>query len=174
MISKSDLRQLFSRLKLMIARQVRPSGDPLIYNNLLLLAKGVLEHYKDDLYLHDRKILTEGLPLGSSWLWIVHKCGTHMARWDQDPFADTKDSHVESLVRCLSRGDWSGNHVHLFHVNGFDEEFGAIGWVSGRLEIADIEEALPRPLPPKAPHPQEQAVYSAHVGLAAAFKSSAD
>jgi hypothetical protein len=155
----------------MISRRVRPSQDPLIFNNLQLLSFGVLENYKDDLFVHDRQILKKNVEPGTSWLWIVHKNGTHLARWDEDAYAGSTSSHVECLVRSLVRGDWSNNSIHIFHVIEIKDD-GAHGWVTGRLDIDDIARALPRPLPqPKLPGEKiEQQVYSAHTGLVQALQ----
>ncbi len=155
----------------MISRRVRPSQDSLIFDNLKLLSQGVLENFKDDLFVHDREILQKKVEPGTSWLWIVHKNGTHLARWDEDAYAGSKDSLLEHFVRSLVRGDWSNSSIHIFHVNEIiDGE--AHGWVSGRLEIDDIARALPRPLPqPKLPGEKiEQQVYSAHSGLVQALQ----
>jgi len=121
--------------------------DP-IYDQLLFLADNLI-HYRDDLIVHDRAILhnPNKLPLGSSWLWIVHKSGTHLCRWDCDPNAGTKNSLPELFIKYACRGNWPGHRVHLFHVRGFDPILGALGVVTGSVAADDLEAALPRPKP---------------------------
>ena len=123
-----------------------------IYDQLLSRADQ-LRHYRGDLITHDYAILhnPEKMPVGSSWLWIVRNTGTHLARWDQDPHSgDRKLSHVEAIARCtLQNGSWGDAKPYIFHINDFCSVTGAQGWVTGELDIQDIVDALPRPLPGK-------------------------
>lgn len=144
-----------------------------IFPVLTALADEVLQHYTDDLYLHDRNILSK-MPVGSSWLWIVHKCGTHLARWDFDPHAGTRDSMTELLVRSMVRGDWSTGRCHIIHVTE-QKKSGPVGHVTGNLSPDDLACALPRPKLPvgmrrkKVQEPKfnadEQQVFSAATGF---------
>ena len=142
-----------------------------IFPVLTALSDGVLQHYTDDLYLHDREILSK-MPAGSSWLWIVHKCGTHLARWDYDPQAGTRQSLTELLVRAMVRGDWSTGRCHIIHVTE-QTDLGPLGHVTGTLSPDDLEDALPRPTLPAGMsreqlpkfNADEQQVFSAATGF---------
>lgn len=128
-------------------------SDLPVYDQLLDRAEH-LKHYRGDLITHDYAILhnEEKMPVGSTWLWIVRNTGTHLARWDQDPFSgDRKLSHVEAIARCtLQNGSWGDAACYLFHCNAFCVVTGAQGWVTGPIDIQDIVDALPRPLPEKS------------------------
>ena len=130
----------------------RLMSDLPIYDQLLSRA-GHLKHYRGDLITHDYAILhnPEKMPVDSSWLWIVRNTGTHLARWDQDPHSgDRKLSHVEAIARqTLQNHNWGCATPYIFHVNDFCPVTGAQGWVTGELDIQDIVDALPRPLPAK-------------------------
>ena len=119
-----------------------------IYDQLLFFSDH-LKHYRDDLVVHDYAILhnPSKCPDGSSWLWIVHKAGTHLCRWDSDPYAGTRDSLPELLIRNAIRGSWPSHRAHIFHVDGFCPTIGALGIVTGSLSVDDLEQALPRPKP---------------------------
>ena len=123
-----------------------------IYDQLLSRADQ-LRHYRGDLITHDYAILhnPDKMPVGSSWLWIVRNTGTHLARWDQDPHSgDRKLSLVEAIARhTLQNDNWGDAKAYIFHINDFCSVTGAQGWVTGELDIQDIVDALPRPLPPK-------------------------
>ena len=130
--------------------------DSQIYDQLLSQADH-LEHYREDLTVHDFKILHDPkiVPVGSTWLWIVHRCGTHLCRWDEDPHAgDRTKSALEAVVRHAVRSPWSQQKCHFFHVTGFcletdfpDSSTGALGWVTGPVSPDDLEDQLPRPTP---------------------------
>jgi len=113
-----------------------------------------LTHFKDDLWVHDFEALKK-MPVGSSWLWFVHKAGTHLTRWDHDPFAGTRDSMPELFVRGLDRGDWATATCYIFHVEA-EDQLGPLGWVSGSLAVQDLKNALPRPRVPAGMMPGAQ------------------
>jgi hypothetical protein len=115
-----------------------------IYTELEKLSHGVLLHFQEDLTVHDAAVLATVCKPGQSWLWVVHKCGTHLVRWDSDPNAGTKLSYLECLIRAAQRGSWPEGMWHLFHVKTMinDQPFGT---VTGCLDVNDIANALPRP-----------------------------
>lgn len=129
-----------------------------IFPELVKLADGKLEHFTDDLFLHDRRSLSN-MPVGSTWLWIVHKCGTHLARWDEDYYAGTKQSHLEALIRS-SRYNWPDHTAALFTITGEGGE----GYISAPVVLSSLASQLPRPKP-KTGKPQQQ-VHSAAFALA--------
>jgi len=150
-----------------MANLVKHQSVP-IYDTLLKLADGTLEHFVEDLIVHDRATLAKA-KVGTSWLWIVHKCGTHMARWDEDAYAGSKDSHLEALVRQGCFGMWPTHKAFLIHITDKQKHIspGALGTI-GKVSFQHLQNKLPRPKPEvKLPNlkPQQQ-VYSAAFALA--------
>lgn len=119
--------------------------DP-IYAKMLFYADGILEHWTEDLTVHDKAAIQQRMKPGQTWLWQVRPTGTWLVRWDEDPNAGTKDSLVEILLRQAKRGDWANAEWHLIHVhehNGTD----AYGIVTASLPVDALCECLPRPKP---------------------------
>ena len=139
-----------------------------IYDTLLKLADGTLEHFVEDLTHHDRRFL-ETVETGTTWLWIVHKCGTHLARWDEDAYAGSKDSHLEALIRQGCFGMWPTHKAFLIQITGRQKKNspGALGFI-GKVSLQHLQTKLPRPKPePKLPKfKSQQQVYSASFALA--------
>lgn len=138
-----------------------------IFETLCKLADGTLQHFQDDLLIHDRRHL-ENIQVDSTWLWIVHQNGTHMARWDQDLYAGSKDSHLECLIRSGIFGNWPNHKAFLVTIVHKNDDFnpGAFGTVN-KVSLKTLSKKLPRPKPdvslPKINRQQE--VYSAATAL---------
>jgi hypothetical protein len=136
-----------------------------IYSQLLDKADGILLHYTEDLTQHDRRTLQSIKP-GTTWLWIVHSCGTHLARWDEDPYANSKQSHLECLIRAGLRLNWPVYKAYLFYVTEQPgTSAGAKGELIGPVFFESLQKQLPRPKP-KVLLPKESQVYSAAFGFA--------
>ena len=139
-----------------------------IYDTLLKLADGTLEHFVEDLTQHDRRFLETVKP-DTVWLWIVHKCGTHLARWDEDSYAGSKDSHLEALIRQGCYGMWPTHKAFLIHITDKQKHTspGAYGNIR-KVSLQHLQTKLPRPKPqvelPKIK--SQQQVYSAAFALA--------
>ena len=137
-----------------------------IYDTLLKLADGTLEHFVEDLTHHDRRFLETVKP-GTSWLWIVHKCGTHLARWDEDPYAGSKDSHLEALIRQGCFGMWPNHKAFLIIITDKQKHTspGAFGFIR-KVSLQQLQTKLPRPKPEVKLPKFQQEVYSASFALA--------
>jgi hypothetical protein len=134
-----------------------------IFDQLELLSEGILQHFTDDLYIHDRRCLHH-LEVDATYIWIAHKCGTHLARWDVDCYAGSKQSHLEALIRQACFGMWPGHLAAMFTVTEQDPKHGARGYVSSNISLEGLKDQLPRPKP-KTIKPQQE-VYSAAFALA--------
>jgi hypothetical protein len=72
---------------------------------------------------------------GQSWLWGVHKYGTHLVRWN----VDSELIYIELLLRA-AKPDTSW---HIFHVKDVIEGE-PCGIVSGSLDPGDLKDHLLR------------------------------
>ena len=126
----------------------------------------VIVHYTEDLTVHDRKALKCSVKPKQTWLWIVHKCGTHLARFDQDLHAGLKDSWLECLIRGGLRGSWPNAKIYLFTVSHYDAENEAFGFISEPLTFEYLTQQLPRPKPKVVLPGEAQQVYSPSFALA--------
>ena len=118
-----------------------------LYAELVLRTEDVLEHFIEDLEVHDKQMLHQHVQPGQTWLWQVRKCGTWFTRWDQDPFAgDSSKSLVEGLIRGGLRGDWLNAQWYLVHCKEI-RNGQPYGIVSGPLKVQDLADCLPRPKP---------------------------
>lgn len=138
-----------------------------IYDTLCKLADGILQHYVEDLTVHDRANL-QHIDLDSTWLWIVHKNGTHMARWDVDRYAGSKESHLECLIRAGLNGNWPKYKAFLIKIVHKNENMspGVFGTIN-KVSLNTLQTKLPRPKPEPQPakfKPQQQ-VFSAATGF---------
>jgi len=133
----------------------------------LAIADNTLQHYVDDLTIHDRAHL-QHIDLDSTWLWIVHKNGTHMARWDEDRYAGSKDSHLECLIRAGLNGSWPNHKAFLIHIVHRNESLspGVFGTIN-KVSLQTLQTKLPRPKPQvKLPKlNRQQQVLSAATGF---------
>lgn len=138
-----------------------------IYDTLCKLADGTLQHFVEDLSIHDRRHL-EKIQVDSTWLWIVHRSGTHMARWDEDFYAGSKDSHLECLIRAGLFGNWPDHKAFLIHIVHKNESMspGVFGTIN-KVSLHTLQTKLPRPKPQvELPNiKRQQQVLSAAVGF---------
>ena len=134
----------------------------------LAIDDGTLQHFVDDLTIHDRAHL-QHIDLDSTWLWIVHKNGTHMARWDHDKYAGSKDAHLECLIRPIAIKTSSDHKAFLIHIVHKNESMspGVFGTIN-KVSLKTLQTKLPRPKPqvelPKIK--RQQQVLSAATGFA--------
>jgi hypothetical protein len=117
-----------------------------IYAELVNRAESVLEHFVEDLEVHDKQTLTTKVQPGQTWLWQVRKTGTWLVRWDEDPNGGSKDSLVECLIRGAQHGNWGNPQWYLLHCK---ERRGTevYGIVSNPIPVEKLAAALPRPKP---------------------------
>ena len=109
-------------------------------------AEDILQHYIEDLEVHDKAMLANHVQPGETWLWQVRPTGTWLTRWDEDPRGGEKDSLIECLIRQAQEGNWAKAEWYLLHCK---ERRGkeVYGFVSNSIPVAKLAAALPRPKP---------------------------
>jgi len=117
-----------------------------LYAELCMIAEPILQHYIEDLEVHDKKTLHTTIKPGQTWLWQVRPCGTWLLRWDEDPHAGSKDSIIEILIRQTLAGNWADSQWHLIHCKEI-RKAQPYGMVSKPIPVAKLAAALPRPRP---------------------------
>ena len=117
-----------------------------IYAQLLFWADGKLKNFREDLTKHDFNFLCNRVEPGETYLWMLHKNGTHLVRWDCDPYSGTKQSFPEALVRSFSHGAWPEAQFHLIQIETVTK-IEPYGYVSQPLDLNYLNANLPRPKP---------------------------
>lgn len=118
-----------------------------IYAELLSRSEDVLEHYVEDLTVHDKHLLLVKVKPGQTWLWQVRKTGTWLVRWDEDSEAGTKNSLPELLIhQSIRGGSWGDPQWYLIkcHEVRNGEPYGI---VSQQIPVERLAAQLPRPKP---------------------------
>jgi hypothetical protein len=114
-----------------------------LYAELCMIAEPILQHYVEDLEVHDKKALHHNVKTGETWAWQVRPTGTWLVRWDKDTMADS-DSLLEVLIRQTMKGNWSNSQWHLIRCQEF-RNGQPYGTVSQPIPIVELAAALPRP-----------------------------
>ena len=138
-----------------------------IFDTMCKLADGTLQHFVDDLLIHDRAHLQK-ITIDTTWLWIVHQNGTHLVRWDEDMFAGSKDSFLECLIRAGINDNWPNHKAFLISsVHKNDKLSPGVFGTINKVSLKTLQTKLPRPKPqvelPKAK--SDQLVFSAATGF---------
>jgi hypothetical protein len=115
-----------------------------LYAELCMIAEPILQHYVEDLEVHDKNALHNIVNPGETWVWQVRPTGTWLLRWDKDSQADSKDSLLEILIRQTLKGNWADSQWHLIRCSEF-RNGQPYGTVSHPVPIADLAAKLPRP-----------------------------
>ena len=117
-----------------------------LYAELCMIAEPILQHYIEDLEVHDKKTLHTAIKPGQTWLWQIRPTGTWLVRWDEDPNGGSKDSLLEVLIRQTMNGNWADSQWHLIHCDVI-RNGQPYGMVSNPIPVAKLAAALPRPKP---------------------------
>lgn len=128
-------------------------------------AYNVLNHYSDDLHVWDKETLNTKVKSNQDYLWIVHNCGTHLARFDIDNYPNSKKSHLECLIRAGIRGSWPTSKAYIFSIVSIHEIYGPMGHISDPISFQSLTQLLPRPKPRVILPGESQEVYSACFGF---------